>query len=136
MKKTLTLIAITVLGLMLCSAPKAEAGVHVGVQVGVPVVVEPACPWGYYPSEPYGCAPYGYWGPDYFVDGVFIGAGPWYHGDDDRWWRHHGWRYRERWHRDHNRGWNPDHRWHDRDDDRRWGHDRDRGYDGHDWHRH
>src|SRR6266436_1034121 len=25
------------------------------------------------------CAPYGYYGPDYFVSGVFIGAGPWFH---------------------------------------------------------
>jgi len=24
--------------------------------------------------------PYGFYGPDYFVGGVFIGAGPWYRG--------------------------------------------------------
>ena len=29
---------------------------------------------------PYSCAPYGYYGPDWFTGGVFIGAGPWYHG--------------------------------------------------------
>src|SRR5258708_10990122 len=38
----------------------------------------PVCSYGYFNYYPYGCAPYGYWGPDYFVDGVFIGVGPWY----------------------------------------------------------
>ena len=31
-------------------------------------------------TPPYGCAPYGYYGPEWFVGGVFIGAGPWFHG--------------------------------------------------------
>ena len=38
----------------------------------------PVCTYGYYPYTPYSCAPYGYWGPDYFFDGAFIGAGPWF----------------------------------------------------------
>jgi len=42
--------------------------------------VEPACAWGYYGYYPYACAPYGYWGPNWFVGGVFIGAGPWFRG--------------------------------------------------------
>ena len=50
----------------------------VGVGVG-PIDPAPVCAYGYYPYTPYACAPYGYWGPDYFVDGVFIGAGPWFH---------------------------------------------------------
>src|ERR1700744_400810 len=41
---------------------------------------EPGCPYGYYPSYPYSCAPYGYWAPNYFVGGVCIGAGPWFRG--------------------------------------------------------
>ncbi len=32
------------------------------------------------PIIPYACAPYGYWGSDWFYSGVFIGAGPWYRG--------------------------------------------------------
>jgi hypothetical protein len=59
------------------------AGVGVGVGVGVGpgyVAGPPACAYGYYPDYPYACAPYGYYGPDWFAGGVFIGAGPWYHG--------------------------------------------------------
>lgn len=40
------------------------------------------CPYGYYESPPYNCAPDGYYGPDWFQGGTFIGAGPWYHGSD------------------------------------------------------
>ncbi len=58
------------------TAPKAEA------QVAVDVGVAPDCPYGYYDVAPYGCAPAGYYGPEWFNGGVFIGAGPWFHGDD------------------------------------------------------
>ncbi len=65
----------------------SQAQVRFGVTVGGPVYYgpgyvygPPACVYGYYPYYPYTCAPYGYWGPDYFADGVFIGAGPWFHG--------------------------------------------------------
>lgn len=47
-----------------------------GVAVGGP----PICPYGYYETPPYACAPDGYYGPEWFNGGVFIGAGPWYHG--------------------------------------------------------
>ena len=43
----------------------------------------PACPYGYYDVAPYGCAPSGYYGPEWFNGGVFIGAGPWFHGDSN-----------------------------------------------------
>lgn len=49
-------------------------------QVSVNIGVAPVCPYGYYDFAPYNCAPYGYYGPDWFVGGVFIGAGPWFHG--------------------------------------------------------
>jgi len=69
----------------------------VGVVVGHPYVAgPPVCEYGYYDYYPYACAPYGYYGPSYFVNGVFIGAGPWYRGyyhrdwDGDRW-RHEAW---------------------------------------------
>src|SRR5580704_10957776 len=45
---------------------------------GAPYGPPPACSYGYYPYYPYACAPYGYWAPDYFYDGFFVGAGPWF----------------------------------------------------------
>jgi len=49
-------------------------------QVSVSIGAAPACPYGYYDVPPYSCAPYGYYGPEWFNGGVFIGAGPWFHG--------------------------------------------------------
>jgi hypothetical protein len=43
-------------------------------QVSVNIGVAPVCAYGYYDFEPYGCAPYGYYGPDWFVGGVLSGA--------------------------------------------------------------
>ena len=78
---------------LLCCAPVASAQVAVGVNIGVP----PVCPYGYFDYAPYDCAPYGYYGPDWFVGGLFIGAGPWFHGHhgffghvDNRYDPHHG----------------------------------------------
>jgi hypothetical protein len=59
------------------TAPNAKA------QVGVEIGVAPDCPYGYYDAPPYACAPYGYYGPEWFSGGVFIGAGPWFHGPSD-----------------------------------------------------
>ncbi len=73
---------LTLLGFCLLIAPYAIAQ-RVGVEVGVgPVYVgpPPVCEYGYYPYYPYDCAPYGYYGPEWFSGGVFIGAGPWHHG--------------------------------------------------------
>jgi hypothetical protein len=53
-----------------------EAGAQVSVSIGL----APECPYGYYDAVPYGCAPAGYYGPEWFSGGVFIGAGPWFHG--------------------------------------------------------
>jgi hypothetical protein len=49
-------------------------------QIGVSIGVAPVCPYGYFDYAPYDCAPYGYYGPDWFANGLFIGAGPWFHG--------------------------------------------------------
>ena len=73
---------LTLLGLCLMVAPYAHAR-RIGVAIGVgPAYVGPApvCPYGYYDYYPYACAPYGYYGPSWFSGGVFIGAGPWFHG--------------------------------------------------------
>jgi hypothetical protein len=74
-------VLVGILALSLGSVANAQVRVGVGIGVG-PAYVGPApvCAYGYYPSYPYACAPYGYWGSDYFVNGVFIGAGPWFHG--------------------------------------------------------
>jgi hypothetical protein len=73
-------------GVVLLSASLAHAQrVSVGVGIGVPVYAgpeyvgpAPVCTYGYYDYYPYACAPYGYYGPEWFSGGVFIGAGPWY----------------------------------------------------------
>ena len=52
-------------------------------QVGVEIGVAPECPYGYYDVPPYNCAPPGYYGPEWFDGGVFIGVGPWFHGRED-----------------------------------------------------
>ena len=57
--------------------PKAKA------QLSVNIGVAPACPYGYYDYTPYRCAPYGYYGPEWFHGRTFIGVGPWFHGSND-----------------------------------------------------
>lgn len=59
-------------------APKAQAQVSINVQIGTP----PVCPYGYYNYAPYSCAPVGYYGPEWFDGGVFVGVGPWFHGPE------------------------------------------------------
>src|SRR5258707_14236670 len=75
------------------ATPKAEA------QVNINIGAEPACPYGYYDFAPYPCAPDGYYSPEWFVGGVFVGAGPWVHGpnhfpgpEDNLFNVHHGYR--------------------------------------------
>jgi len=62
----------------------------------VVVTVPPSCPFGYYDVPPYDCAPAGYYPPEYFYGGIFLGAGPW-----SNWGYSHGWGS----HRYINRGW-------------------------------
>jgi hypothetical protein len=68
-------------------------------QFSAAVGVAPDCPYGYFDYAPYDCAPYGYYGPDWFIGGAFIGAGPWFHGPggfyghvDNRFDPHNGYR--------------------------------------------
>jgi hypothetical protein len=75
--------------------PSAPAQISIGVNFGP----EPVCPYGYFDYSPYQCAPYGYYGPDWFVNGVFIGAGHWFRGPghfyghvNNRFDPHHGYR--------------------------------------------
>jgi hypothetical protein len=47
---------------------------------------QPSCKYGYYGYAPYACAPRGFYGPDYFFNGIFVGVGPW-----ADWGYTHGW---------------------------------------------
>ena len=78
---------VALLGLLVAlagaMAGTANAQVRFGVGIGIgPGYYGPApvCGYGYYPYYPYACAPHGYYGPDWFANGIFIGAGPWFHG--------------------------------------------------------
>jgi hypothetical protein len=77
-EKTMSLVRFLVLSVLasalFCCTPAASAQVAVGIGV------IPDCSYGYFDYPPYDCAPYGYYGPDWFVGGGFIGAGPWFHG--------------------------------------------------------
>jgi len=70
--KTLAFVSIV--------AALLSAGSVVPAQVAVTIGAAPVCPYGYFDYAPYNCAPYGYYGQDWFVGGLFIGAGPWFHG--------------------------------------------------------
>jgi hypothetical protein len=136
-------------------APAPAPQVSFSVNIGGP----PVCPYGYFPYRPYNCAPWGYYGPAWFQNGIFIGAGPWFHGGPG----FHGWvnrgydpRYGFRgplphrgehgqWDRDHFRGhpdWNHFHgsemrdgrgnAWHGDHGQQRGGHGYDHGDHGHD----
>lgn len=74
--KTFKFLAIAALAVISLSAAASRPPAQVAVEVGV----APDCPYGYYDAAPYGCAPYGYYGPEWFTGGVFVGAGPWFHG--------------------------------------------------------
>jgi hypothetical protein len=76
MVKAKLLVFAVVAIAVLSFAPAAPTQVAVGVNIGP----APICPYGYFDYAPYDCAPYGYYGPDWWIGGVFIGAGPWFHG--------------------------------------------------------
>jgi len=57
-------------------------GQNAHAQVSVNIGPAPVCPYGYYEVPPYNCAPDGYYGPEWFQGGVFIGAGPWFRGPE------------------------------------------------------
>ncbi len=73
MRMKLAALSVLAVGL-LAARPAAPA------QVSISIGAAPLCPYGYFDYAPYSCAPYGYYGPDWFAGGVFIGAGPWFHG--------------------------------------------------------
>jgi uncharacterized membrane protein YgcG len=68
------------LAIAVIAAALLSAGSVAPAQIGISIGVAPVCPYGYFDYAPYNCAPYSYYGPDWFVGGLFIGAGPWFHG--------------------------------------------------------
>jgi hypothetical protein len=73
--------SIAVLSLLCLIGPSSSpVPAQIGVGVGVNIGPEPVCPYGYFDYAPYDCAPSGYYGPDWFLNGLFIGVGPWFHG--------------------------------------------------------
>ena len=58
-------------------APRAAA------QVNSYIGVAPDCPYGYFDYAPHSCAPDGYYGPEWFRGGIFIGSGAWFHEPND-----------------------------------------------------
>jgi hypothetical protein len=74
------ILAVSILAMaLLCGVSNGGETLAHG-QVAVSIGVAPVCPYGYFDYAPYDCAPYGYYGPDWFTGGIFIGAGPWFHG--------------------------------------------------------
>jgi hypothetical protein len=73
---------VAALSFVPAATPKADAQVGIGINLGAP----PVCQYGYYDYAPYACAPYGFYGPGYFYNGIFLGVGPWFH-----WGYAHGW---------------------------------------------
>ncbi len=69
-------LALTAAGGLMFAATPPKALAQVTVEVGV----APDCPYGYYDHAPYNCVPDGYYGPEWFTGGVFVGVGPWFHG--------------------------------------------------------
>ena len=74
---------VALLAVLMIPLAYSQAQVRVGVGVGFGpgyYAGPPVCEYGYYGYAPYSCAPYGYYGPSWFSGGLFIGAGPWFHG--------------------------------------------------------
>lgn len=77
--KYLAVVAVMMVMPLAYSQAQVSVGVGVG-PAGVAVGGAPVCDYGYYGYYPYACAPYGYYGADWFAGGLFVGAGPWFHG--------------------------------------------------------
>src|SRR5947209_7963713 len=122
---------LALLGALVLPLSYSQAQVRIGIGIGLggyaPGYVSgpPSCPYGYYPDYPYGCAPYGYYSPSYFVNGIFIGAGPWYHGYSQNYYRRPVYSYNYYNRNYYDRGYA---RGYDRDDSRRY-------FDRHDYRR-
>jgi hypothetical protein len=80
MKSWKLFAAIAAVGTLLLAAAPSRANAQVNIMIGIGAA--PVCPYGYFNYAPYSCAPFGYYGPQWFTGGVFMGAGPWFHGPE------------------------------------------------------
>ena len=74
--KGFRILALTAVAALCLSGSFNKADAQITVSIGV----APVCPYGYFNYAPYQCAPFGYYGPQWFTGGVFLGAGPWFRG--------------------------------------------------------
>ena len=72
------LACVMVFGMLALGATSHQSDAQVNINVNIGAA--PVCPYGYYNYAPYQCAPFGYYGPEWFQGGIFIGAGPWFAG--------------------------------------------------------
>ena len=79
MRKIPSFLLAAVATVSLAGIAPATTQAQVSISIGAP----PSCPYGYYDYAPYTCSPSGYYGPQYFSSGVFVGVGPWFHGASD-----------------------------------------------------
>jgi len=77
--RALSFLALAAVAAISFTANPQKAQAQVAIEIGA----APVCPYGYYDTAPYGCAAYGYYGPQWFTGGIFIGAGPWFHGSEN-----------------------------------------------------
>ena len=61
----------------------AASSQKVNAQIAEQTGPVPVCPYGYFDYPPNDCAPYGYYAPEWFSGGDFIGAGSWYRGREN-----------------------------------------------------
>ena len=61
-------LAASVAGMLFAAAANADEMFDDGLDD------EPSCPYGYYDFAPYDCAPYGYYGSEWFADGAIASA--------------------------------------------------------------
>jgi hypothetical protein len=74
--RSLKYLALAAVAGFVYTAATPASQAQIDINIGAP----PSCPYGYYDYAPYSCSPYGYYGPEWFNGGVFIGAGRWFHG--------------------------------------------------------
>ena len=63
--KSFRLLALSSVAFLCFGAASIKSEAQITVNIGV----EPVCPYGYYNYAPYGCAPFGYYGPTWFTGG-------------------------------------------------------------------
>jgi hypothetical protein len=74
-------LAVVMTGMFIATAMHTPAQVQVIIGAQPPV-----CQYGYYDYAPYACVDEGFYGPEYFYNGIFLGVGPW-----RNWGYKHGW---------------------------------------------